>query len=298
MKVAVLGMGKMGHALALKLLQSRNQIWIWNRTERPFSELVDAGAHVLASPSQCWDHADMIVTFVSDDTALRSVYLGPKGVLANPAKGIAVDMSTVSPEVSSEIASLAKERGIDFLRSPVSGNPHALVAGNLTIMVSGPRSAFEKAEGLLNAAGAKVLFLGEAEEARIAKLAVNTVLAATAEAIAEVIVLGECNGINRSTILNVIANSSLGSPFVAAKTPGLVNRNYEATFTSAMLLKDLRLALDAASTAHLTLPLTALASELLDKTCQAGFAELDFAALLPRLQEEVGQTPDLPTAHS
>ena len=295
MRVAVLGMGKMGRALALRLLQAGYEISIWNRTRRDYPELIKAGAKLLETPSHSWDHADFVVSFVSDDNALKSVYLQNEGVLSNSTKkGIAIDMSTVSPEASADIAQTAEAKGVAFLRCPVSGNPQALAAGNLTIMASGPRSAFQKAEELLHAAGARVLYLGEAEQARIVKLAVNSMLAATAEMLAEVILFCESNGIERSTVLNVISNSSVGSPLVAAKTPGLIDRNYEATFTSAMLLKDLRLMLDVARRSRIALPVAELAADLLAKTCDAGFAEMDFAALLPRLQAAVGQKSDLP----
>ncbi len=299
MKVAVLGMGKMGRALALRLLKAGYDISIWNRTKRDYPELTKAGAKLLEKPSQSWDHADFVISFVSDDNALKSVYLQDQGVLSNSTKeGVAIDMSTVSPKASADVAQAAKAKGIAFLRCPMSGNPQALAAGNLAIMASGPRSAFQKAEELLHAAGATVLYLGEDEQARIVKLAVNSMLAATAEMLAEVIVLCESNGIERSTVLNVISNSSVGSPLVAAKTPGLINRNYEATFTSAMLLKDLRLMLDVANTSRIALPVTELATDLMAKTCDAGFAEMDFAALLPRLQTAVGHKSDLPISDS
>ena len=293
MKVAVLGMGKMGNALAQRLLQGGNTVSVWNRTKRPFTELIDKGAQVLETPSQAWEHADFAVSFVSDDNALSSVYLDATGLLAGKtSNGIAIDMSTVSPKASSGIAKLAGDAGIAFLRSPVSGNPHALSAGTLTLLVSGPKDAFAKAEELLKASGSKVIYLGPAEESRIVKLAINSVLAATTEMIAEMIVLCETNGIDRSTLLNALGNSSIGSPFIAAKTPGLVNRNYEATFTAAMLSKDMKLALELAREDDLVLPATSLSADLISKTCEAGFSDLDFAALLPRLQLELGKEAD------
>ncbi len=293
MKVAVLGMGKMGNALAERLLQGGNTVSVWNRTKRPFAELIDKGAIVLDTPSQAWEHADFVVSFVSDDDALNSVYLDATGLLAgNTSNGIAIDMSTVSPKASSRIAKLAGEARIAFLRSPVSGNPHALSAGTLTLLVSGPKDAFAKAEELLKASGSKVIYLGPAEESRVVKLAINSVLAATTEMIAEMIVLCETNGIDRSTLLNALGNSSIGSPFIAAKTPGLVSRNYDATFTAAMLSKDMKLALELAGDDSLILPVTSLSADLISKTCEAGFADLDFAALLPRLQIELGKEAD------
>lgn len=295
MRVAVLGIGKMGHALARRLLESGNEVFIWNRTKRKFPQLTDAGAQTLDLPSNSWDHADYAVSFVSDDEALSSVYLGQGGLLRGaPAGATAIDMSTVSPQASSKIAAEAESAGVEYLRSPVSGNPMALSSGTLTLLVSGPRAAFERAEELLFSIGPKVLYLGASEEARIAKLAVNAILAVTSEVLAEVIVLCESNGIDRNAILDVITNSSVGSPLVAAKAKGLIERDYKPSFTSAMLLKDLNLAINVADDSKVELPATNLARDLLAKTCELGFAESDFAALLPRLQAATGRQLDVP----
>jgi 3-hydroxyisobutyrate dehydrogenase-like beta-hydroxyacid dehydrogenase len=202
-------------------------------------------------------------------------------------------MSTVSPRISSEIAARAVSVGVDYLRSPVSGNPAVLSAGNITLIVSGPRATFDRVEELLDSIGPTVLYVGDAEHSRILKLAINSGLAITAQLMAELIVLGENNGIDRSILLHALGESVMGSPFVRYKTPGLIDHDYSATFTTNLLIKDLELALDVAHGADLTLPVIELVTSLTHLTSANGYGEIDFMSLLPNLQRTLGKAPDV-----
>lgn len=296
--IAVLGMGNMGRALAARLLELNYPVWIWNRSVRDLAALTDIGAHMLAPLSSIWKVADVAITFVANDDALRDVCLGPQGILHEPiGEGLFVDMSTVSPQVSEEIAAAAQHAGVDYLRSPVSGNPSVLAAGNLTLIVSGSAPAVERWHGLLADIGPNVRYVGGEEQSRLVKLAINAGLAITTEMLAELIVLTERCGLDRETFLEVLGQSVLGSSFVKYKSTGLLARNYEATFTTALLAKDLRLALDLAHDARLSLPVVELAASLVESALE-GYANTDFAALLPRLQRSHGHEPDLPPAPS
>jgi len=293
-RIAVLGMGNMGRALAARLLERGFQVSVWNRTPRSLAALAEAGAHELQSIASVWDVADIAIAFVANDEALREVTLPPRGILSAPVKDrLFIDMSTVSPTVSREIARAAAESGVDYLRSPVSGNPSVLTSGNLTMIVSGPTRAFERGRELLGEIGSTVLFVGEEEEARFVKLAINAGLAITTQLLAELVLLAERYGLDRATFLDVLGSSVLGSPFIKYKTRGLVERDYAATFTTALLAKDLRLALSLAADADLTLPVVELVSSLVESAAE-GYADADFAALLPNLQRAHGHAPDLP----
>ena len=293
-RVAVLGMGNMGQALAARLLAQGYDVSVWNRSARDLSALTELGARSLASLVGLWGIADVVITFVADDNALRAVCLGPGGILIqSDNQGLLIDMSTVSPTASEEISRAASDAGVDYLRSPVSGNPLVLAAGNLTLVVSGPSDVFERAHELLNSIGPNVLYVGDKEQARLVKIAINAGLAITTELLAELIVLTESYGLDRATFLDVVGQSVLGSPFVKYKTTGLNQRDYTATFTTALLAKDLRLALDLADDAELTLPAVALVASLVGDALN-GFADVDFAALLPHLQRTHGLNPDIP----
>src|SRR5665213_1423383 len=267
--IAVLGMGKMGHALAGRLL--------------------DQGWGVVI-----WDRASVVITFLANDDALASVCFEDGGVLQSGASDrVLIDMSTVSPRISSEISARAEAVGVDYLRSPVSGNPAVLSAGNITLIVSGPRDTFERVEELMNSIGPTVLYVGDAEHSRTLKLAINAGLAVTAQIMAELIVFGENNGIDRSILLHALGESVMGSPFVRYKTPGLIAHDYSATFTTNLLIKDLELALDVARGADLSLPVVELVNSLTHLASTNGYGEIDFASLLPSLQLALGQSPDI-----
>jgi len=292
-RVAVLGMGNMGRALAGRLADLGYSPLVWNRSQRDLTDLYERGARPLRSLASLWSEADIAVSFVADDDALRSVCLGPEGLLREPVhRGLFIEMSTVSPATSEEIARGADGAGIAYLRSPVSGNPNVLAEGNLTLVVSGPRDVFEGAEPLLSAMGRTVVYVGEGERARLVKLAINAGLAITTELLAELVVLTESHGLDRATFLGVLGRSVLGSPFVQYKTAALNQRDYRATFTTSLLAKDLHLALDLADEAELTLPVVALVTSLVDDAV-SGFGDVDFAALLPYLQLAHGHEPDI-----
>ncbi len=226
---------------------------------------------------------------IADDKALREVMLGDDGLLgAAPPGAIVADMSTVSVEASRAVAEAASSAGVHYLRAPVSGNPSVVEAGNLTIMVSGDPEAVERFEPTLRDIGPNVFHLGAGEEARVMKLALNLMVAGTAELIAEALVLGETSGLERAAMLEVMGASAIGSPFVKYKTAALVADDYTATFTSSMMHKDLDLALDAGRGVRVPLPVTALVRELIEECIAKGMGDADLMALLPRLAGEAG----------
>jgi 3-hydroxyisobutyrate dehydrogenase-like beta-hydroxyacid dehydrogenase len=175
----------------------------------------------------------------------------------------------------------------------VSGNPSVVAAGNLGIMVSGDEEAFAGTEALLRDIGPNVFYVGPGEEARVLKLALNLMIAGNAQLIAEALVLGEANGLDRSKMLEVMGVSAAGSPFVKYKSAALVEDDYNATFTSYAMWKDLTMALAAAHEAHAPLPVTATIQQLVEGCIGSGWGELDLMTLLPRLRREAGLEPGL-----
>lgn len=293
MRTVVVGLGRMGSALATRLLDKGMTVGVWNRSRPAVDRLVRRGAQ--AVPDLClWRDASAVVTFLSDDQAVQEVCLGPHGLLAMAPKGaLLIDMSTISLEGSALVAGEARRRGVDYLRSPVSGNPDVLASGNLTVIVSGDSEAVERARPILEMVGSNVLYVGANEQARVVKLALNAILAATAQMLAEVVTLCEACEVDRSTVLDVIGRSVVGSPFIRYKTPALVDHQYQATFTTAMLLKDLRLIAGAAGSVGVQLPVTQLVTTLATGACEDGLSGLDFMALLPYLQRMVNRPTDV-----
>jgi 3-hydroxyisobutyrate dehydrogenase-like beta-hydroxyacid dehydrogenase len=295
-RVAVLGLGKMGEPIARRLLDAGHALSVWNRTPGRGAALADAGAEMLSTPREAWEAADVCVTMVLDDAALLGVTTGDGGLLTAGDEGrVLVDMSTVSPKASREVAEAAVRAGVGYLRAPVSGNPSVVEAGNLGIMVSGDEQVFRQVEEMLRDIGPNVFYVGSGEEARILKLALNLMIAGNAQLIAEALVLGEAHGLDRARMLEVMGASAVGSPFVKYKTAALLQDDYAASFTGYAMWKDLSLALAAAHEAHAPLPVTATIQQLVEGCIGAGWGELDLMALLPRLRREAGLDPGLPT---
>jgi 3-hydroxyisobutyrate dehydrogenase len=284
-KVAVVGLGKMGLAIAERVLAAGFPLAIHNRTPGREAELVDGGATVLGAAAGALHVADVCITMLADDEALEAVVLGPDGVLAGARpETTLIDMSTVSVAVSERVAAAADAAGVAFLRAPVSGNPVVVRSGNLTIIVSGPQETADALDGLLRVIGPKVFYVGEGERARVVKLVLQVLIGGTAELLAEGLVLGEAAGLDRAKLLEVIKDSAVGSPFVGYKTEPLLRGEYSATFTTTMMLKDLDLVLDLAESSDLELPFAEGLRPLLEETAEAGYADSDFMALLLRLE--------------
>ena len=289
MNVAVAGLGQMGTAIAERLLAAGHQVTVYNRTAARTQALVQQGAAAAQTPAELWGSADVVIGMVSDSAALETLALGPDGLVCDAARGrLLIEMSTVSPESSAHVGEAAAAAGLRYLRAPVSGNPAVLRAGNLGIMASGERGAFDSAEGLLREIGPNVFYLGEGETARVMKLALNMMIAGTAQLLAECLCLGEANGLERQAMLEVIGGSAVGSPFVKVKSKPLVDDNYSSTFSTRLMLKDLKLALASGEQAGVPLPTTAVIGQLLQGCISSGMGDIDFTALLPRLQRESG----------
>jgi 3-hydroxyisobutyrate dehydrogenase-like beta-hydroxyacid dehydrogenase len=285
-QVAVLGLGKMGEPIARRLLEAGHTLCVWNRTVSKAAGLREAGAEVLSAPGDACRSAEVLVTMVLDDAALLEV---TAELFSAGADGrVLVDMSTVSPVASGQVAEAAAAAGVGYLRAPVSGNPSVVVAGNLGIIVSGEEQLFAGVEALLRDIGPNVFYVGAGEEARVLKLALNLMIAATAQVIAEALVLGEAHGLDRAKMLEVMGASAVGSPFVKYKTAALVADDYSATFTGRAMWKDLSLALAAAHEAGAPLPVTAQVQQLLEGCIGSGWGDDDLMTLLPRLRREAG----------
>jgi 3-hydroxyisobutyrate dehydrogenase-like beta-hydroxyacid dehydrogenase len=293
-RVAVLGLGKMGEPIARRLLDAGHTLSVWNRTPARAAPLAEAGAQVLSTPREAWQSAEVCVSMVLDDAALLEIMTGADGLLTPGSEDrVLVDMSTVSPAASRQVAEAAASASVGYLRAPVSGNPSVVEAGNLGIMVSGDEEVFARTEGLLRDIGPNVFYVGAGEEARVLKLALNLMIASNAQAIAEALVLGEAHGLDRAKMLEVMGASAVGSPFVKYKTAALVQDDYTATFTGNAMWKDLSMTLAAANEAHAPLPVTAAIQQLVEGCVGSGWGDLDLMTLLPRLRREAGLDPGL-----
>jgi 3-hydroxyisobutyrate dehydrogenase-like beta-hydroxyacid dehydrogenase len=279
----LIGLGNMGTAIAERLLDAGYPLVVHNRTRAKAEPLEDRGAEVAETPEELVGHADVVITSLPDDAAFEAV-AEQVVAAASPGGTVLVDVSTVSPEVSARIASLAVSAGVEYLRAPVSGNPTVVRAGNLSFIVSGDSETLERTEPVLRAIGPTITHVGEAEQARVVKLAINLMIAVLAQVISEALVLGEASGVSREALLEVMGSSAAGAPFVKYKTEPLLRDDFSATFTTALMEKDIDLVLDAAADAGVELPLAGEMKTHLHAAIEAGYGDSDFIALFLHLR--------------
>jgi 3-hydroxyisobutyrate dehydrogenase-like beta-hydroxyacid dehydrogenase len=277
----------MGSAFAERLLDAGYQLVVHNRNSQKTESLAARGAAVAETAAELAATVDIVLTSLADDEAFESI---SASVLAAARPGtVLVDTSTVSPGASARVAVLAEQASVLYVRAPVSGNPSVVRAGNLTFIVSGPSNAVERAESVLLAIGPNIQLVGDAEQARIVKLAINLVIAGLAELMSEALVLGEASGVSRAALLETMGNSAAGAPFVKYKTEPLLRDDYSATFTTNLLEKDIDLVLEAAEAARVRLPLAGEIKSLVRSAVEAGYGDDDFMALFLNLRNEAEQ---------
>jgi 3-hydroxyisobutyrate dehydrogenase-like beta-hydroxyacid dehydrogenase len=272
----------MGTAMAERVLDASFPLTVYNRTPAKAAALGARGATVAPSATGVVEQAEVVFTSLSDDDAFEAV---AREVIAAARPGtVLVDTSTVSPVVSARVAALAEGASADYLRAPVSGNPTVVRAGNLRFIVSGERATLGHVEPVLDAIGAAVHYVGDGEQARIVKLAINLMIAGLGQLMSEALVLAEASGVSRVDMLDVMEDSAVGAPFVKYKKEPLIRDDFSATFTTTLMEKDIDLALDVAEQAGLELPVAREMKTLLRATAEAGYADDDFIALFLHLR--------------
>jgi 3-hydroxyisobutyrate dehydrogenase-like beta-hydroxyacid dehydrogenase len=277
----------MGTAMAERLLDAGYELLVFNRTPEKAGALAERGAAVAKTAAELVEQVDVVLTSLANDEAFEDV---AASVVAAARPGtVFVDMSTVSPAVSARVATLAETASVRYLRAPVSGNPTVVRAGNLSFIVSGEQETLVHVEPVLRAIGPTIHHVGEAEQARVVKLAMNLMIAGLAQLMSEALVLGEAAGVSRASLLEVMGNSAVGAPFVKYKTEPLLRDDFSATFTTALMEKDVDLVLAVAEEVGVELPLAGELKALLLSAIEAGYAEDDFMSLFSHLRSASGR---------
>ncbi|WP_283135719.1 NAD(P)-dependent oxidoreductase [Rhizohabitans arisaemae] len=281
LNVGWIGCGRMGAAMAGRLLEAGFPLTAWNRTRSKAEALVPRGAAVADTIADLRGQ-DVVFTMVSTSADLTQVLLGEDGLLVagENVPSVVVDCSTVSIEASAEVRAACEKRGVAFLAAPVSGNGKVAETGGLTLVASGPRATYDRVEALLAAIGKGVTYAGEGECARLVKIAHNLFLGVVTQSLAEITVLAEKGGVSRAAFLEFLNESVLGSVFTRYKTPAFVNLDYTPTFTPVLLRKDFDLGLAAARSLDVPMPLAAQTAQLVQASVGSGRIDEDFAILL------------------
>jgi 3-hydroxyisobutyrate dehydrogenase-like beta-hydroxyacid dehydrogenase len=281
------GLGRMGSAMARRLLDAGHSLTVWNRSASRSNELVAAGARRAGSPRELGESSEIVVTMVSDGDALREVLHGDDGLLAGLGTGsVHVDMSTIGPAAAREFASEVTERGAAWLDAPVSGSTALAERGALTILAGGDAEILERVRPVLESMGQTIFHLGGTGAGAAMKVALQGVLSVINEAIAEGLVLAERSGVGRETAYDVFAGGAVASPYVQYKRGAFLEpASTPVAFTVDLMRKDLRLTFDLADEAGLRLPAVGAADEVLARAAANELGAADFARVADVLRE-------------
>ena len=286
MKIGIAGTGRMGAAMASRLLARGHVVTVWNRTPGKTDALADAGATVAASPQELATSADFVITMLTDAAAIDATYHGAWGLLAGDVRNkLFIDMSTVRPEVENALAARVKAKGAALVECPVGGTVGPAKEGRLFGFVGGEATDVDRARPLLNELCRRVEHVGAVGAGASVKLAINLPLLVYYQALGEALSLCRSVDVEPSRLIDIFADTSGGPNMLKARGPAIAatlqgKETTPVTFDVNLIRKDLRTMLEEAAGLGVSLPLTAQALELYDEAARNGLAASD-ATMLP-----------------
>ncbi|MDT7567127.1 MAG: glyoxylate/succinic semialdehyde reductase [Pseudonocardiales bacterium] len=274
-----LGTGRMGAAMAARLLDAGQQVNVWNRTRSKTEPLLAKGATVVETIADL-GRCQIVFVMVSTPADLEQVVTGDHGLLAGSSKpALIVDCSTVSSETSAKVRAAATAAGVAFLAAPISGNPHVVTEGGACIVASGPIESFQQVKPYLDEIAKVTVHAGAQEQSRLVKLCHNLYLGMMVQALVEVTSLVEKGGTDRAAFLEFLNATVLASDWVRKRTPDLVKRDWTPKFTTEMLRKDFDLGLGLARSLEVPMPVGSATYQLIQSAIGIGLREEDFLSL-------------------
>lgn len=290
-KIGWVGLGKMGMPMALNVMEAGFKLTAFDRAAQPLETIVAKGGQSAPSVADLAKTCGVVAATVPDDAVLLAVTLGVGGLFENAPKGMVfIDLSTVSPMASARVAEAAEERGIHYVRAPVSGSTATAAAKQLTVIASGAADVFAAIKPVLESFAAKIYYVGEGDQARYLKLSINLMVGITAAMMGEALALSERGGVDWRTMVDVVNNSAVASPLVGYKAKMLADRDFSPMFSAAQMAKDFDLALDTGRIGNVPMPLTALSRQMFGAMIASGRGDKDFFALVTLLEELAGLT--------
>ena len=288
-RVGFVGLGIMGKPMARNMMEAGYELTVHNRSPEKAEKLGEAGATVAATPGEAAENSDVVITMLPDSPQVREVVAGEDGVLEGISQGsLVVDMSTISPVVTEELAEAVKQKGASMLDAPVSGGDVGAIEGTLSIMVGAEEADFERAKPLFEAMGTTITHVGPVGTGQVTKAANQIVVALTIEAVSEALVLGSRGGVAPEKILEVLSGGLAGNKVMEVKREKFLSHTFEPGFRSELHHKDLGIALAAGREYGVVLPVTAVVDQMLLSMRRKGWGGEDHSALL-RVIEDLSQ---------
>ncbi len=285
MRVAFLGLGIMGRSMAANLVKAGHEVSVWNRTAGKDVE----GARNATSPADAARGVEAIWICVSDTRAVDDVLFGPSGLDQILEEGMIIaDSSTISPSATRRFAERVKAREVDWVDAPMTGSKIAAEGGSLIFMAGGDEAVLARLQPLFQAMGKQVFHMGETSKGQATKLVMNLQIALIFEGFAEALTLGTKLGVDVEKLLPLIQASMVRSGVVDYKAPFILKRDFSPNFPLRLMLKDIRLALDAAKESRVRLPGLEAVEEVYDVAAEEGQSDLDYASTLTLLEKWAG----------
>ncbi len=289
MKIAFIGLGTMGVGMSLNILKAGHDLSVHNRSRDKEEAVAKEGAHRAESPRQAAEGADMIITMVSDTPDVEEVVLGPNGVIHGAPQGaIVIDMSTISPAATRQIAEALGKKEIKMLDAPVSGGPEGAQNGTLAIMVGGDAADFKKALPIMDIMGKTVTHVGPIGAGQVTKAINQIIISGTYLSVAEGLTLGMKAGLDMQKVIGAISGGAASSWVLHNRGINVVNNTYPLGFRVKLHHKDLKIALDTARELGATLPGTALVAQIENGLIARGFGDDDVSAIARSIREQSG----------
>ena len=284
MRVAFLGLGIMGHAMAGNLVKAGHEVAVWNRTPKQVE-----GARTATSPADAAAGAEVVWMCVSDTNAVEQVLFGPKGVEQSLTQGMVIaDSSTISPSATRHFAERVAAKGVDYVDAPMTGSKVAAASASLVFMVGGDEAVLARIKPLFDAMGKQVFRMGETGKGQATKVVMNLQIALIYEGFAEALTLATKLGVSVDALISLIQATMIRSGVVDYKAPFVLKRDFSPNFPLRLMLKDIHLALAAAKEARVKLPALETVEEIYEMAAEEGQEDLDYAATLTLLEKWAG----------
>ena len=286
MKIGIIGLGMLGNAVALHLLDSGFEVSVYNRTQEKTTQAKEKGAKVATSPKEIAENSELVITIVKDANAVKEISFEKDGIVeGSHEKLIVADMSTIDPSESKNISKKFQEHNIHKLDIPVMGGPNVAITGDLVMMVSGNKESFDHCKNVFEKIANKVFFLGESGVAHSVKLAMNLQITMLALSLSEGITLIKKANVDPKIFLEILNSTYFKTGMSEKKAFKMINGKYDTTFTLANLKKDINTITNAAKSLGIELPMIKKAEEVYENAIQAGFGEMDYTAIIEYIKK-------------